>query len=165
MSLLVVPGVPVRAGFTLIELLVTVAVVGLLASIALPLSEISARRTKEAELRRALIDIRDAIDSYKRAVDTNRIAREADESGYPPTLSALVAGVPDARHPSGQPIYFLRRLPRDPFHADPAASPESTWGLRAYASPPDRPQSGRDVFDVYSLSEQTGINGVPYRLW
>jgi general secretion pathway protein G len=152
-------------GFTLIELLVAVAIIGLLASIAMPLSEISTRRGKELELRRALIDIRDAIDAYKRAADTGRIVRQADQSGYPPSLSVLASGVPDARDPHGAPIYFLRRVPRDPFHPDTSVSPEATWTLRSYASTPDNPQPGRDVFDVYSMSPQTGINGVAYSRW
>jgi general secretion pathway protein G len=152
-------------GFTLIELLVAVAIVGLLASIALPLSEISVRRTKEQELQRSLIEIRNAIDAYKRAVDTGRIVRQADQSGYPPTLEILVSGVPDATDTRGAPMYFLRRVRRDPFHPDVSVSPERTWGLRSYESPPERPQAGRDVFDVYSLSEGIGINSIPYREW
>jgi general secretion pathway protein G len=135
-------------GFTLIEMLVTLAILALLASLALPLSELSVQRAKERELRQALRMVRGAIDDYKQAVDANRIARPADASGYPPTLEVLVEGVKDAKDPKGAKIYFLRRIPRDPFGGD--------WGLRSYASPPD---------DVYSKSEGTGLDGVPYREW
>ena len=152
-------------GFTLIELLITVAIIATLASIALPLAELQVQRSKETELRKALRDIRDALDAYKRAADTGRIVRSADQSGYPPALSALAEGVPDAKSPSGAKIYFLRRVPRDPMHADPDAPPESTWRLRSYESPPDRPAPGKDVFDVFSASERLGLNGVPYREW
>lgn len=146
-----------RRGFTLIEMLVTVAILALLASLALPLSELSVQRARERDLRQALRTLRGAIDDYKQAVDANRIARPADASGYPPTLAVLVEGVQDARDPKGARLYFLRRLPRDPFGGE--------WGLRSYASPPHDPQPGKDVFDVYSRSEGTGLNGVPYREW
>ena len=146
------------SGFTLIELLITVTIVALLASIALPLAEVSAQRGKEQDLRRSLRELRTAIDAYKRAADEGIIDKPADASGYPPSLAVLVEGVPDKRKPDLPRIYFLRRVPSDPFHAD-------GWGLRSYASPHDAPQDGRDVFDVYSLSDATGLNGVPYRQW
>lgn len=152
-------------GFTLIELLITVAIIATLASIALPLSEVSVQRSKEQDLRKALRDIRDALDAYKRASDEGRIVRAADQSGFPPALGVLVEGVADAKSPTGNQIYFLRRIPRDPMHPDAAAPPASTWRLRSYASPPDRPEPGRDVFDVYSASERVGLNGIPYREW
>ena len=152
-------------GFTLLELLVTVAIVGLLASIALPLSEVTAQRNKEQDLRRALREIREALDTYKRAADGGRVARSADESGYPPSLAALVQGVPDAKSPSGGKLYFLRRVPHDPFSNNPAAPGETTWGLRSFDSPPDAPRPGKDVFDVYSMNAGVGLNGVPYKEW
>ena len=152
-------------GFTLIELLVTVAILGLLASAALPLAELGVRRSKEQELRHALREIRAGLDAYKKASDEGRVARAADATGYPPTLEALVEGVPAARDPAKKPIFFLRRLPRDPFYGGTATEPAQTWGLRSYASPPGDPQPGRDVFDVYSTSDQSGINGVPYKAW
>jgi general secretion pathway protein G len=152
-------------GFTLIELLITVTIVALLASVAMPLASVSAQRDKEQELRRSLREIREAIDSYKRASDEGRIARAADASGYPPTLAALVEGVADAKRPDDAKIYFLRRIPRDPLASDSSAGSGETWGLRSHDSPPDSPRPGRDVFDVYSLNQGTGLNGVSYREW
>lgn len=151
-------------GFTLIELVVAVTLIALLATLALPLQELTVKRGREAELRTALRQIRDALDAYRQAADDGRIVLAQGESGYPKTLSVLVDGVKDAKSPAGERIYFLRRIPRDPF-ADPAQGPEETWGLRSYQSPHDAPRPGKDVFDVYSLSDATGINGVPYREW
>jgi len=144
-------------GFTLIELLVTVAIVAVLASVALPLNELVAQRAKEQDLRRALREIREAIDLYKQASDEGRIARKVGESGYPRRIEELVEGVEDQKSPKKERIYFLRRLPADPFG--------EAWGRRAYASPPEDPRPGEDVFDVYSLSEAMGLNGKPYRQW
>ena len=152
-------------GFTLIELLVAAAIVVALASTALPLAELTVKRTKENELRAALRDLRGAIDAYKQAVDDGRIVKKADETGYPPSLEILVAGVEDARHPKKARINFLRRLPRDPMHPDAKASAAETWGRRSYESPHDAPREGRDVYDVYSLSARAGMNGVEYRQW
>lgn len=151
-------------GFTLIELLITVAILALLASGAAAVAELAVRRAQEQELRSALREIREAIDAYKQASAARRIRTGSGESGYPPSLDALVGGSVDAAHPRGARLYFLRRLPRDPL-ADPALPAAATWGLRSYESEPDRPQPGRDVFDVYSLSSRTGLNGVPYRAW
>ena len=153
---------PRPSGFTLIELMVTVAVLAILASVALPMAEVFSQRNKEQDLRLALRQIRTAIDEYKQAVEEGRIIKKADESGYPPTLPDLVEGVKDAKSPEGKKIHFLRRLPRDPMAEDAA---EETWGQRSYDSPPDDPQSGKDVFDVFSLSEDAGLNGISYREW
>ena len=152
-------------GFTLIEMLIAVAIVALLASVALPLSQVAAQRNNEQDLRRSLRELREAIDNYKRAADEGRIARAADASGYPASLAVLVDGVSDVRNPAGAKIYFLRRIPRDPFASDPDTPSEQTWGLRSYDSPPESPRAGRDVFDVYSLSPRVGLNGIPYRKW
>lgn len=153
------------AGFTLIELVITVAILGMLATMAVPLVELSARRTKEQELHLALRELRGAIDAYKAAVEAGHVLADMSKSGYPPTLQALVEGVEDARAPERRLIYFLRRVPRDPFYPDPGAAAEETWGLRSYESPPEAPRPGDDVFDVYSYSRQVGLNGIPYRDW
>ena len=152
-------------GFTLIELVVTVAIVGVLASIAVPLGEVSLQRTKEQELRSALRQIREALDTYKLATHEGRVQRRADGTGYPRSLDELANGVEDAMSPVQSKIYILRRLPRDPFFADMSVSAADTWGKRSYASPPDAPSEGEDVFDVYSRSERVGLNGIAYREW
>jgi general secretion pathway protein G len=151
-------------GFSLIELVVVLAILAVLASIGLPLAELAHRRTQEEDLRRSLREIRSALDAYKRLVDQGSIQKAADGSGYPPTLDVLVAGVADARSPQGAKIYLLRQMPRDPFAAEGAKAAES-WALRSYASSPDDPKSGADVFDVHSRSSGMGLNGVPYREW
>jgi general secretion pathway protein G len=153
------------SGFTLIELLVTVAIVAILASVALPMTEMAVKRTKEQELHADLREIRTAIDAYKQAVDDGRIIKSADSTGYPKTLDVLVQGVTDIRSQKGAKMYFLRRIPRDPFATDPAVPAANTWGKRSYASPPDDPQEGDDVYDVHSLSDGIGMNGIPYKDW
>ena len=151
-------------GFTLIEMLVVLALMAILASAARPLLELSVQRSREHELRQALRTVRSALDAYKKAVELGTVAKRADDSGYPPTLAALVVGVPDAKAADGKKVYFLRRLPRDPF-ADAALAPADTWGLRAADSPPDEPRPGRDVFDIYSRSERRALDGTKYREW
>jgi general secretion pathway protein G len=157
--------VPRMRGFTFIELVITVAIVGILASAVLPIAELAVKRAKEQELRQALRQIRTALDEYKKAADEGRVAKKTDESGYPPSLDVLVAGAADAKDPGKRKIYFLRRLPRDPFHEDPATPTAQTWGKRSYQSPPESPAEGKDVFDVYSLAAGTGLNGIEYRQW
>ncbi len=157
------PGV--ARGFTLIELVITVAIVALLASVALPVSELAVQRTKEQELRRTLRQIREAIDLYKQASDEGRIKKSIGDSGYPKKLEELAEGVDDLKSPKKEKIYFLRRIPRDPLNADPTLSAAASWGKRSYASPPDDPREGDDVFDVFSLAQGKGINGQPYRDW
>ena len=154
-----------RRGFTLIELLVTVAIVALLATIALPMTELSVQRGKEQELRHDLREIRTAIDAYKKMWDEGRIQKSLGDSGYPKSLEALAEGVEDFKSPKRSKIYFLRRIPRDPFSKDSTSPAADTWGKRSYKSPPDDPQEGDDVYDVYTLSKGVGLNGVPYRKW
>ncbi len=145
-------------GFTLIELLIVVAIVALLASVAAPLAELGWQRGKEQDLRHALREIRGAIDAHKRAADDGQIEKKADASGYPETLAALVDGVPAKSDAKGSKIHFLRRIPKDPVSGE-------DWGLRSYASPADSPQAGKDVYDVYSRSDEVGLNRIPYRDW
>ena len=153
-------------GFTIVELVVTVGIVSLLATAAVPSAQLLYQRERERDLRAALRTIRSALDAYKQASDTGRINKTIDQTGYPPDLQSLVDGVDDASSAKeGVKIYFLRRLPRDPFWQDATAPAADTWGLRSYASPPDDPQPGDDVYDVYSRSSRTGLNGVPYRDW
>lgn len=153
------------SGFTLIEMIVTVALVGILAGVATPFLKLHIEKEKERELKAALREIRAAIDSYKRAGDEGLIARAADSTGYPHSLAALVDGVVNQRDPKARKIYFLRRVPRDPMDSSLSSAAETTWGKRSYASEPDTPEEGDDVYDVYSLSDRTGTNGIPYRKW
>lgn len=153
------------SGFSLVELMITLAMLALLASVAVPFAQLAQQRHKEGELREGLRQIRTALDAYRQAVKEGRVDAAADSSGYPPDLDVLWKGVADKSRPDAVKIYFLRRLPRDPFFPDASVPAAETWGLRSYASPPDAPEPGRDVFDVYSLSTATGLNGLPYREW
>jgi general secretion pathway protein G len=153
-------------GFTIIELVMTVAIISLLATAVVPSAQLVYQRERESELRASLRIVRAAIDAYKQASDAGRIKKELDKTGYPPDLHSLVEGVDDASSAKeGAKIYFLRRVPRDPFWPDATTPAADTWGLRSYASPADDPQPGDDVYDVHSRSSRTGLNGVPYRDW
>ena len=152
-------------GFTLIEMVITVAIVGILATAAFPFAELAVTRSKEQDLRIALRTIRDGLDAYKEAADDGRIQLEVGGSGYPPSLDMLVDGVVDAKDPKGRMMYFLRRLPRDPFYPDPSADAAQTWNLRSYASGPQDPQPGEDVYDVHSTSTRTALDGTKYSSW
>lgn len=143
----------------------TLAIVAVLAAMVMPLAELSVKRVQEQDFRRNLREIRTAIDAYKQAVDEGRINRAPGESGYPKSLEILAEGAEDMKSPDKTRIYFLRRIPRDPFASDSAQSAADTWGKRSYASPPDDPKEGDDVFDVYTLNQGIGINGIPYREW
>lgn len=146
-------------------MLVTLALLAAMATIVVPLAQVHSQRQREQELRLALREIRGAIDAYKKAVEAGRIATSAASSGYPPSLELLVEGVQDQKDPKGRKIYFLRRIARDPFNDDTSIKESESWGLRAYASEPDEPAEGDDVYDVFSRSKLVGLNGVPYRQW
>ena len=152
-------------GFTLIELVVTLALLGLMAAMVLPLAEVAVQRQHEQQLREALREIRTAIDRYRLASDQGLIQRKVGESGYPPDLQTLVTGVPNQTSPTKEPLFFLRRIPRDPFNTDGRLSAAATWGLRSSASSADAPSQGSDIFDVISSAKGNGLNGVPYSEW
>lgn len=151
-------------GFTLIEVVVTLALIGLLAGMAAPLTETIVRRGKEQDLRTALYQIRDALDAYKRAFDAGYIEKSLNSSGYPPSLQVLVDGVRDVRSAKGAKFYFLRRIPRDPF-AMAKRDDQGGWGLRSYDSTAQSPREGEDVYDVYSHARGKGLNGIAYSEW
>ncbi|MDP3512469.1 MAG: type II secretion system protein [Sulfuritalea sp.] len=152
-------------GFTLVELLVTLVIVGILASAAIPMTELAVQRGKEQDLRQALREMRNAIDAYKQAGDDGRIAQQPTESGYPHSLDELVNGVADAKDPKGGKLYFLRKIPADPFAEATDKAGAMAWGMRSYASSREDPREGADVFDVYSRAPGAGLNDVPYREW
>ena len=152
-------------GFTLIELLVTLAILALLGTLVVPVTQVTMQRQQEQELRRALREIRQGLDAYKRAYDEGRIARTLNGTGYPKTLDVLVEGAADLRNPKRSKIYFMRRIPRDPFNPERDLTDAQTWGKRSYASEANDPQEGEDVYDVYSTSPRVGLNDVPYRKW
>jgi general secretion pathway protein G len=161
------------AGFTLIELMVTSVLVGIVAMTAMPLVDVVRVKQREVELRQALRTIRGALDAYKAAADAGQLPKAAGESGYPPSLDVLTQGleVAKARPAAGvggeaaQRLVFLRQLPRDPFHPDPLVPSAQTWSTRSYASRPDDPHPGVDVFDVASRSTRVALDGTPYSSW
>lgn len=146
-------------GYTLAELVLVCTLLVILAGVALPIAKVSVKRSKEADLRLALRMMRNAIDEYKRFTDAGLIPVELGSEGYPPDLETLVEGV-DVVGQIDSRVRFLRRIPIDPMTGD------TEWGLRAYQDEWDsRSYGGGNVYDVYSLSEGVGLNGVEYGLW
>ena len=144
------------SGLTLIELLITVAIVGILATAALPMARFQVKRQKERELRRDLWEMRDAIDKYKDAADRGGMQIKADSLGYPPDLQTLVDGV-DIQDKK---VRFLRRIPIDPMTGN------ADWGLRANQDDADSDTwGGQNVFDVHTKSNGTGLDGTKYNTW
>lgn len=154
-----------QGAFTLVELLVASAILATLAMIAVPVAELTIKRQREAELKVALRTIRNGIDAYKQAVDTGKIVRNAVGTGYPKRLEDLVDGVENQTDPERRKIYFLRRIPPDPFAPLDGITPAETWQLRSYASSAKNPVAGDDVYDVYSKAVGVGTNGLAYANW
>ena len=152
-----------RRGFSFIELLVVTTIILVLAGAVMPLARITIQRQREIELRRTLRELRTAIDRYKDAVDQGQIGgtdNQLGSEGYPPDLETLVEGVTAAGDASGRKLKFLRRVPVDPM------TRSAEWGLRSYQDAPDaRSWGGKNVFDVYSRSEGTALDGTKYRDW
>ena len=154
----------VERGFTFVEMLVVVALVAVLASAVMPLARVTMQRQRESELRHALREMRTAIDRYKDAVDQGAIPASRvrlGSEGYPPDLQTLVVGVEAAGQATGErKLKFLRRIPIDPMTREPE------WGLRAYEDKPDsKSWGGQNVYDVYSKSEGTALDGTKYGDW
>lgn len=154
-------------GLTLIELVIALAIMAILASAVLPMAEVTVKRTKELELKRALREIRSAIDAYKAdfdlLVEQKKIITSVDETGYPETIDVLLEGKDwgDAGTFGGMKKKYLRRIPRDPFDEF-----ELGWGFRSYEDDYDSTVwGGNDVYDVYSQSDKYGLDGTPYNKW
>lgn len=152
-------------GFTLIELLIALAILAVLATAVLPVAQVTLQRQKEQELKLALREIRTAIDAYKRSYDEGHMLHDTNSTGYPPNLQVLVDGVEDVKNPKRAKMYFLRRVPRDPFAANPDTENADTWAKRCYASEAADPSEGDDVYDVMSKSATVGLNGIAYKKW
>src|SRR5579872_3540390 len=143
-------------GLTLIELIIAIAIIGLLAGAAVPVVRVRVKRDKEIELRRDLWEMRDAIDRYKDAADRGAFQTKVDSLGYPPDLQTLVDGV-DVQ---GKKLRFLRRIPVDPMTGS------AEWGQRSNQDDPDSTSwGGQNVFDVYTKSEGTALDGTKYNIW
>jgi general secretion pathway protein G len=144
------------SGLTLVELIITVTIIAILATAALPVARFQVKRQKERELRRDLWEMRDAIDKYKDAADRGGFQIKVDSQGYPPDLESLVDGV-DVQQKK---VRFLRRIPVDPMTGS------ADWGLRSNQDDPDTDSwGGQNVFDVYSKSYGTAIDGTKYKTW
>jgi general secretion pathway protein G len=151
------PGAKHERGFTLLELIVAATILSILTMMALPLARVTIQREREKELRQALWEMRDAIDRYKDAVDRGAFQPKVDSGGYPPDLETLVKGV-EAQ--GGKKIRFLRSIPVDPM------TKSKEWGMRSMQDDPDSDSfGGQSVFDVYTKSTGTGLDGTKYKDW
>ena len=152
-----------QRGYTFVELLIVTTVLLILASAVMPLAQVTSQRQREAELRRTLREMRTALDAFKNAVEQGRIPTtelEPGNEGYPPDLETLVEGISAANDATGRKLRFLRRIPIDPITAD------TDWGLRSYQdSPTSTSWGGQNVFDVYTRSGGTALDGTRYRDW
>jgi general secretion pathway protein G len=152
-----------QRGFSFVELLVVTTIILILASAVQPLAKVTIQRTREAELRRVLREMRTAIDKFKDAADAGMIPTtelQVNSEGYPPDLETLVDGVSVANDASGRKLRFLRKIPLDPVTGG------TEWGLRALQDKPDSTSwGGQNVYDVYSKSQGTGLDGSKYRDW
>ncbi len=152
-----------QRGYTFVELLVVTSIILILASAVMPLARVTAQRAREAELRRDLRDIRTAIDKYKDAADLGQIGAtelKAGAEGYPPDLQTLVDGVTPPNDATGRKLKFLRKVPIDPM------TRSTEWGLRSYQDKPDSTTwGGQNVFDVFTKSDGTGLDGTKYKDW
>lgn len=150
-------------GYSFVELLVVSSILLILASAVLPLSQVTIQRQREAELRRALREIRTAIDNHKDSVDLGLIGGvdvRAGSEGYPPDLETLVDGIEVLNDASGRKLRFLRRIPFDPM------TKSSEWGLRSYQDDPDsRSWGGDSVYDIYTTSRASALDGTKYNEW
>ncbi|HEV7667671.1 MAG TPA: prepilin-type N-terminal cleavage/methylation domain-containing protein [Thermoanaerobaculia bacterium] len=147
------------AGFTLAEMVMVAAVLAILAAVTLPIAKYTSKRSKELDLRQHLREMRLAIDEYKRYSDAGLIPVDLNTDGYPKKLEILVEGV-DVVGQINKKAKFLRRLPVDPMTG------KDEWGMRSYQDKFDETSwGGENVYDVYSLSEGVGLNGVPYTKW
>ena len=154
-----------RTGVTLIELMVCLAVLAIFALMVNHVVVIMATREREQQLYSALRALRGAIDAHKRAFDAGRIALPPGSSGYPKDLQTLVDGVEDQQDPKRGKLKFIDRIPPDPTQRNRDAPPISMWATRAYASDPNSPQPGADVYDIHSKSTEAGLNGALYSKW
>jgi general secretion pathway protein G len=152
-----------QGGYSFVELLIVTAILFILASAVMPLAQVVSQRQRESELRTALRQMRTAIDRFKDAADAGRIPQtelSPGSEGYPPDLETLVDGVPIMNDQSGLKLKFLRKIPTDPM------TNGTDWGLRAYQDRPDSTSWGRgNVFDVYSKSSGTALDGTKYKDW
>jgi general secretion pathway protein G len=150
-----------QKGYTFIEIAIVAAIIAILASAVLPMVKVTVQRNREIELRRALREMRTAIDKYKDAVDQNQVADPPlTAEGYPPTLDVLVDGVPAANDSTGKKLRYLRRIPMDPL------TKTTEWGMRSTRDNPDAKNwGGQNVYDVYTKYDGTALDGTKYNEW